>query len=70
MSKSNTQAKLTDYQIKILDTIKDESKTCDDIAWEINSHKMHVGRSMKTLIGRNVVGVYHADWSNPRYYKL
>lgn len=66
----NTEPILTDYQTKVLKSISDESKTCDDIAWDIKSHKMHVGRAMKTLIREKLVEVYHTDYSNPRYYKL
>ena len=60
--------KFTELQLKILDVLGDELMTCDDIAWKLNSHKMHVGNSVKSLLLRNIVGVYHTDYSNPKYY--
>lgn len=42
--------------------------TCDDIAWELKKHKMHIGKSIKKLVDNGILEKYYTDYSNPKIY--
>ncbi|MCK9445950.1 hypothetical protein M0Q50_03560 [bacterium] len=65
--------KLTTLQKQIVDLLSDTSRdsmfmTCDDIAWELKKHKMHIGKSIKKLVDNGILEKYYTDYSNPKIY--
>lgn len=51
---------MSELQNRIIELLsKDLSHfTCDDIAWELKIHKMHVGNSIKSLVKKVIPNVF------------
>lgn len=62
---------MTELQKRIIELLtKDlDHFTCDEIAWELKVHKMHVGNSIKYLVKKGIVEGY-VPWSggNQKYF--
>lgn len=63
---------LTTLQKQIVDLLSDPSRdmfmTCDDIAWELKKHRMHIGKSIKKLVDNGILKTYYPQHSNPMIY--
>jgi predicted transcriptional regulator len=65
--------KLTDLQTQIIELLKKDNDfmSCDDIAWKLKKHKMHIGNSVKVLVEKKILGKHKKDeFSNVSYYYL
>jgi predicted transcriptional regulator len=67
--------KLTDLQTQIIELLKKDNDfmSCDDIAWELKKHKMHIGNSVKGLVKKGILGMHRSrihEFSNTTYYVL
>lgn len=60
---------MTELQNKIIELlIKDGGyMTCDDIAWELKKHKMHIGSSVKSLVKKKILDSWYSETNNPKY---
>lgn len=54
----------TDLQLKILSCIKEDFKSCSDIAWELKKHHLHIGKSIKSLLDKDLVHRSSIDYNN------
>ena len=59
---------LTKSQQQILEVLQDEYMYCGDIAFKLNKNKLSIGKSLKALIKKEVVGVYYPKNDNPKYF--
>jgi predicted transcriptional regulator len=64
---------LTPLQIQIIELLKKDNDfmTCDDIAWELKKHKMHIGNSVKALVKLKILDSYRSQgdkYSNIKYF--
>lgn len=62
---------MTELQKLIIEllTKDDDHFTCDDIAWKLKKHKMHIGNSIKSLVKKGIVEGYKpCEESNPKYF--
>lgn len=62
----------TELQKQIIDVLKDyEHLTCDEIAWRLQKHKIHIGNSVKALVKKNLLNYYRPyDGGNFKYYLM
>lgn len=66
-SGSGLNMKITKFQNIILRAIKNEYKSCSDIAFEIKKNKIHVGNSVKALLDKKIIDVWYNYPENPKY---
>lgn len=60
----------TPLQIEILTLVKDEYMTCDDIAFELKRHRMHIGNSVKALVKKGELRAWYNYPDNPKYISI
>ncbi|WP_142783380.1 hypothetical protein [Changchengzhania lutea] len=60
---------MTNFQKRVLEIIKDDYKTCSQIAWELGGSygQMHVGKSLKSLYEKEMVNTYVTEFTNRKY---
>jgi predicted transcriptional regulator len=57
--------------VNILNTKDFEHLTCDDIAWKLKKHKMHIGRSVKSLVEKGILEGYRPYYGgNIKYFMV
>lgn len=61
---------MTDIQKKILKAIKEDYMTCDDIAFITKKHRIHIGKSMKSLLNKGYVRAWYDYPNNPKYINI
>lgn len=57
----------TTLQKEILALLNNDYMTCDDIAFELNRHRMHIGNSVKSLVKRGKLRPWYNYPDNPKY---
>jgi len=57
----------TNLQKQILDLLKDEYMTCAEIAFKLNKHQMHIGKSVKSLVNSGKLRPWYNYPDNPKY---
>ena len=73
MNNSLKMKNLSTLQIQIIELLKKDNDfmTCDDIAWELKKHKIHIGNSVKALVKRGILDSYRSQWDkygNIKYF--
>lgn len=62
---------MTELQKQIIELLSKDLDhfSCDDIAWKLKKHKMHIGNSVKSLVKKGILESYTPfSGGYPKYF--